>query len=55
MVRLYVLLSVLACAVVVQCVCFVCGALCDVVSVCCCATVLCLFVFACVCFCAFCA
>ena len=55
MVCLRVLLCVFECVVGVQCVCAVCGLLCDVVSVCCYALVLCLFVclFLCVrvCFC----
>ena len=35
---------IVLCVVAVSCVCFVCGVVCDVVGVCCCAVVLCLFV-----------
>ena len=49
-------LIVVVCVAAVPCVRFVCGALCDVVGVCCCAIVLCLVVCMCLmCFCVLCA
>ena len=55
MLRLSLLLFVFVCAVVVQCVCALCGVLCEVVGVCCCDIVLCVSAVSCVCFCVLCA